>query len=136
MSNLVYFGLAHFGVTTLRQLDDNQLRLIRTSISLALDTILKEVIYEATTNWRKFVKEQLHKGGGLLFKIISKEEKAFLNVDISKFGKDTCSPSPAIAEQTKFWNQYWAPLKDDLIQQVAKAMEDLRDRGFEYIRMN
>jgi hypothetical protein len=73
---------------------------------------------------------------GDYFLRLSVKKKAFLNVDISKFGKDTCSPSKAIAVQTKFWNQYWAPLKDDLIQQVAKAMNDLRDRGFEYIRIN
>ena len=95
--------------------------------------ILKDVIYQASQNWRTFVRQQLHKGGGSLFKHISKQDKAYLSVDLSKFAKNTCSPSEAIAEQTKFWNQYWAPPNETLVQDVALEMKKLRDMGFDYI---
>ena len=99
------------------QLSTEQVIGIKESTSIAFD-FLKDVIYKASTDWRSFVKQQLHKGGGLLFKHISKEDKAFLNVDLGKICPGTSSPSEAIATQTEFWSQYWAPPKEDLIQKV------------------
>ena len=115
------------------ELNTDQIKTIRNSTSIAFDLVLKDVIYQASQNWRTFVRQQLHKGGGILFKHISKEDKAYLNVDISKFGKDTCSPSIAIAEQTEFWSQSWAPPNESLIQEIANDMKKLRSMGFDYI---
>ena len=41
-----------------------------------------QVISEAAKAWRNYVKEQLYKGGGKLFKYIAKEDKAFANVHL------------------------------------------------------
>ena len=35
--------------------------------------------------WRQFVRTQLHKGGGLLFRYIAKDDKRVFNVDLSQF---------------------------------------------------
>ena len=125
LSHYQIFSLPYHGVSTFMELNIDQIKTIRNSTSIAFDLVLKDVMYQASQNWRTFVRQQLHKGGGILFKHISKEDKAYLNVDISKFGKDTCSPSVAIAEQTEFWSQYWAPPNESLIQEVANDMKIL-----------
>ena len=60
--------------------------------------LLKEVINDATNEWRNFVRREFGKVGGALFRYISEEEKAYLNVDISKFCVSNCSPSEVLAQ--------------------------------------
>ena len=134
LSEFSKFSLSSYGVTSFLQLSTEQILVIKDSTSIAFDLTLKDVIYKASSDWRSFVKQQLHKGGGLLFKHISKEDKAFLNVDLGKICPGTSSPSEAIATQTEFWSQYWAPPREDLIQKVSIEMSQLRQLGFEYTK--
>jgi hypothetical protein len=76
---------------------------------IGFSMLLKEVINCATKEWRDFVRGELGKGGGVLYKYISKEEKAYLNVDISKFCVSNFSPSDVLSQQAKNWSQLWAP---------------------------
>ena len=48
------------------------------------DHYLRLMCNRITYNWHTFIRAQLGKGGGLLFKYISKWDKQFLNVDWAK----------------------------------------------------
>lgn len=54
--------------------------------------------------WTELVEEQINKGGGALFKFISKLDKQFLNVNwvLSKGGNN--SPTYFIKSQAKKWS--------------------------------
>jgi hypothetical protein len=84
--------------------------------------LLKEVINCATKDWRDFVRGELSKGGGVLYKYISKEEKAYLNVDISKFCVSNFNPSEVLNQQAKNWSKLWAPPDPDLKQCCADSL--------------
>ena len=57
--------------------------------------------------------KQLATGGGQLFKWISRDEKAFLNVDSSKFQKGRLDPDAFVVDQASQWKGFWAPIEID-----------------------
>ena len=85
--------------------------------------LLREVINDATKEWRDFVRGELAKGGGVLYKYISKEEKAYLNIDISKFCVSNFSPSEVLSQQAKNWSKLWAPANPSLQQCCLESLK-------------
>ena len=59
---------------------------------------ISEFVTEQIHSWQNFVRTELAKGGGLLFKYIAKEDKAYLKIDLDKFGGDEFCPSKILAE--------------------------------------
>ena len=94
---------------------------------------ISEFVTEQMHSWQNFVRTELAKGGGLLFKYIAKEDKAYLKIDLDKFGGDEFNPSKIIAEQANTWSQYWAPkgVEGDKTKSACyECMDILRDLAF------
>ena len=89
----------------------------------ALCQCLHKVASLAATSWRKFVKEQLYKGGGILFRFISKEDKLFMRVDPSS------SPNVFLSNQVEFWAKFWA-VDSNQIQVLAALLDEFRQNTF------
>ena len=53
-------------------------------------------------SWNDFVKSELLKGEGLLFKNIAKEDKDFMKVDLAKLGGEEYNPSDTLKQQSNF----------------------------------
>ena len=70
---------------------------------------MSELCKARMQSWNSFVKTELLKGGGLLFKFIAKEDKDFMKVDLAKLGGDEYNPSGLLKQQSDFWSQCWAP---------------------------
>ena len=103
----------------------------KTEVSFSL--LLREAINDATKEWRDFVRGELSKGGGVLYKYISKEEKAYLNVDISKFCISNFSPSEVLEQQAKSWSKLWAPVSASLKQCCADSIRAFHEYASNYI---
>ena len=59
-------------------------------------------------NWAKFVRSQLHKGGGKLFAFVAKWDKDFLNVDWARSGSLE-DGSHFLMTRVETLSQFWAP---------------------------
>ena len=86
------------------------------------------VMAKHNQDWVKFCAEQLHKGGGLLFKFISKADKAFLNVDFSQMGGDDKSPEKFLNNEKLKWGEQWSPpnLSEEWKQELLLNLRDFR----------
>ena len=64
---------------------------------------------EASKQFRSYVRSELSKGGGSLFKYISSEDKAFLNVQWDTQGGVDLTPKLFLDKQLDKWSSLWAP---------------------------
>ncbi len=74
--------------------------------------------------FNKFVKHELQRGGGNLFKYIAAADKKFLNVHWGTHSKDAAAKNCAefLSEQAEIWGKYWNP-KSDLYTGQELAIE-------------
>ena len=86
-----------------------QLELMQDTAEAVFNRHIQEFITAKMQSWQEFVRGELARGGGLLFKYIAKEDKAFLKIDLAKFGGSDFNPSEVLANQSDSWSQYWAP---------------------------
>ena len=70
---------------------------------------IKLAIAKLATEWRDFVKTELWKGGGSLFKFISKLDTEFLNVDYTTGGGTDNNPSVFLKKQSEIFEPLWNP---------------------------
>ena len=70
------------------------------------------------------MRDQLSLGGGKLFKYISSEEKAFLNVTLTDFPQFENSPQAFLEDQKSTWAKYWTAV--ELQASTKAAFEHLR----------
>ena len=73
----------------------------------------------AAGQWKSYVKTQLACGGGSLFKHISKQDKAHLNVDITDTGT-VVDPDAFLCKQTSAWKELWCP--DNVQQDILSVL--------------
>ena len=96
---------------------------------------LKKSIFGAIQAFDVYVRQECAKGGGKLFQWISREEKAFLSIDLSKFQKGRIDPDAFVNKQASEWKQFWAPLKVDpnkvalLLNKIREFLVDGCDRS-------
>jgi len=86
-----------------------QLEIMYETAQMVFSRHLSELIAERMNSWNNFVKIELSKGGGLLFKYIAKEDKEFMRVNLSKLGGDEFNPGKILEQQADFWSQYLSP---------------------------
>ena len=70
------------------------------------------------------MREQLSLGGGKLFKYISSEEKAYLNVTLADYPQFDNSPQAFLNNQSDTWAKYW----------TATELQDSTKAAFEQLR--
>ena len=71
--------------------------------------------------------EQLAKGGGILFKYISREAQAQMNVDTYRLSSITHSPSAFLESKRVEWAAKWSPEGHE--QELAVLAENMRSGG-------
>jgi len=106
-------------------------RAIVTFASYANQHICHLVVAESALAWRTHIREQLYKGGGSLFKYISKEDKLFANVELKDSDGSSMSPDSFLASQNDKWSVPWTldPEQTEVLvacltQARADALED------------
>ena len=107
-------------------IDNSQLDLLKQLAITFFKSIVDDIAKKERVKWKKFVDDQLRVGGGKLFQIISKEEKAFLNVRIGDRGGTERSPDVMLKNQADNWGQLWNPGDVGLEEEVANALNKLR----------
>ena len=81
---------------------------------------IREVRNNSSLKYRKFVRQQLFKGGASLFQTISKQEKMFLNVTIDQLGEPQDQPQQKMEQTAASYFSFWDPSPDtQLGTQVA-----------------
>ena len=103
------FDLETYNASSLDDLSIVQLEIMYETAQMVFSRHLSELIAERMNSWNNFVKTELSKGGGLLFKYIAKEDKEFMRVNLSKLGGDEFNPSKILEQQAEIWSQYWSP---------------------------
>ena len=78
-------------------------------------------------SWEAHVKTQAAKGGGSLFKYISRFDKQFLNVDWSITKGNNESPTLFLADQKQKWEAFWNPSVSESVRtQLIGDFSDFR----------
>ena len=103
------FSLDSYGCKSFNELSLVQLDLVSDSAEMVFNRHTQELITTRMQSWTSFVRGELVKGGGKLFKYIAKEDQAFLKIDLSRFGGKEFSPCAILQEQSENWSKYWAP---------------------------
>ena len=70
---------------------------------------IKLAVAKLASEWREFVKAELWKGGGSLFKFISRIDKEFLNVDYTTGGGTDNNPGVFLKKQNDIFEPLWNP---------------------------
>ena len=120
---------ATYGANNFSELRLEQLDILCESADMVLNRHMPELCRAEMRSWNGFVKAELLKGGGLLFKYIAKEDKDFMKVDLAKLGGEEYNPSDILKQQSLFWAKYWAPSGED-----AKLTKDADHRSMETYR--
>ena len=87
--------------------------------------ICDQVIADSAKAWRNYIKEQLYKGGGKLFKYIAKEDKAFANVHFIDEKGVSMPPETFLDKQNKKWQIPWSLDPEQTVVLVA-CLEQVR----------
>ena len=92
----------------LEYVKNNDFQDVLDAIKYVFNQLCMKELSEKKASWLKLVVEQLHKGGGTLFKYIAKDEKAFLSVSFSSIAKGgLIEPNNILEEVGSFWKQAW-----------------------------
>ena len=75
IGELKLFFMSNYGVDNPSKLNFADFKIVFEKAEFAFSLLLRETINDATKEWRHLVRGELSKGGGVLFKYISKEEK-------------------------------------------------------------
>ena len=70
---------------------------------------IQKAVARVYEDWRTHVKKQLAKGGGVLFKYVSKQDKTYLSLDLSKMGGGSRNPDEVLKQQASNWRKHWGP---------------------------
>ena len=99
--------------------------------------MLRQFINIQAGEWNKFVVQQLAQGGGKLFAYISREDKAFLNIDISRAGSGCSQPSEFLAQQSHEWAKYWAaPLSKQKANDFKEYLKTFHKHALNNVRID
>ena len=83
-----------------------------TACAAELHIKLKQERNNSSLKYRKFVKQQLFKGGASLFQSISKQEKLFLNVSLDGLGEPDQDPQQKMEQTASSYFSFWDPDPD------------------------
>ena len=83
------------------------------------------ITLHARAIWKKHIDHQLGIGGGSVFSFISRDEKAYVNVDLSRTPGDSRSTEAFFDFRTKEWSSLWQ-VDEDTNVKVAAALKRLR----------
>ena len=95
------------------------------------DFVINVIDNRVRSEWKKIVREELTKGGGKLFKIISANDKTYLNVRIGSAQHKECAPELFLKEQTNQWSELWCPrdMGSHEVSLMEDSLQDLRERA-------
>ena len=87
------------------------------------------VVAKCSTQWRDFVKGELAKGGGSLFKFVSRDLKSFLSVSLDDLPGDNGEPDGLLNTEFDAWSGIWGTSKhgDSDSETLAISIRALRD---------
>ena len=91
--------------------------------------------HEIGRGWTQLVKAEANKGGGFLFRYISKFDKSFLKVDRSVSKGDNSSPDLVLSGQVKKWIKFWNPSDIDL-NKLTQESADFREIALQEVNKN
>ena len=130
LDKIAALTISTYNVESLNEMNMAQLDLMHESAEEVFNRHLADLIAEKMHSWNTFVKTELQRGGGLLFKFIFKEEKDFMRVDLEKLGGDEFNPTNILNKQIDFWSKYWSPKGENGLEtkkRCSEFMEIYRD---------
>ena len=99
--------------------DVNNLNALVSRTAVLKRMAISNLVAESQKGWKAFVKEQLAKGGGELFKYVTKESKEFLNVSLEDLPGTSLDPNRLLNTEFDQWAKFWGCPRVQMEESVA-----------------